>query len=56
MTKFNKTRTYSSTIWSVPVILRQDRLPAYDPGFAEHAEVAERVMREDQDALKKLAE
>jgi putative addiction module antidote len=28
----------------------------YDPAFAEQVEAAERVMREDRDALKKLAE
>ena len=28
----------------------------YDPDFAEQMEVAERVMREDRDVLKKLAE
>jgi putative addiction module antidote len=28
----------------------------YDPSFAEQVEVAERVMREDRDVLKKLAE
>ena len=32
------------------------QLTAYDPSFAEQVEVAERVMREDRDALKKLAE
>ena len=31
-------------------------LSAYDPEFASQVEVAERVMREDRDALKKLAE
>ena len=31
-------------------------LTAYDPTFANQVEVAERVMREDRDALKKLAE
>jgi putative addiction module antidote len=28
----------------------------YDPGFASQMELAERVMREDRDALRKLAE
>ncbi len=32
------------------------QLTAYDPAFAEQVEAAERVMREDRDALKKLAE
>ena len=32
------------------------QLTAYDPAFAQQVEVAERVMREDRDALKKLAE
>jgi len=31
-------------------------LTAYDPAFAAQVEVAEGVMREDRDALKKLAE
>jgi putative addiction module antidote len=31
-------------------------LTAYDPAFAEQVEAAERVMREDRDALKNLAE
>ena len=31
-------------------------LTAYDEEFAEQMSVAERVMREDRDALKKLAE
>jgi putative addiction module antidote len=31
-------------------------LTAYNPEFAAQVEVAERVMREDRDALKKLAE
>lgn len=31
-------------------------LTPYDPEFAEQLEVAERVMREDRDALRKLAE
>jgi len=31
-------------------------LTAYDPAFAEQVETAERGMREDRDALKKLAE
>lgn len=31
-------------------------LVPYDPDFAAQAEVAERVMREDRDVLKKLAE
>jgi putative addiction module antidote len=31
-------------------------LTAYNPEFAQQVEVAERVMREDRDALKKLAE
>lgn len=32
------------------------QLTAYDPAFAQQVEIAERVMREDRDALKKLAE
>jgi putative addiction module antidote len=32
------------------------QLTAYDPAFAQQVEAAERVMREDRDALKKLAE
>ena len=32
------------------------QLTAYDPAFAEQVEAAQRVMREDRDALKKLAE
>ena len=32
------------------------RLTAYDPEFAAQMEVAERVMREDRDVLRKLAE
>jgi putative addiction module antidote len=32
------------------------QLTAYDPAFARQVEAAERVMREDRDALKKLAE
>ena len=31
-------------------------LTSYNPEFASQVEVAERVMREDRDALKKLAE
>ncbi len=31
-------------------------LTAYDPAVARQIEVAERVMREDRDALRKLAE
>lgn len=31
-------------------------LTSYNPEFAKQVEVAERVMREDRDALKKLAE
>lgn len=31
-------------------------LSAYDPKFARQMEVAERVMREDRDVLRKLAE
>jgi len=31
-------------------------LTSYDPEFAKQVEVAERVMREDRDALKKLAQ
>ena len=31
-------------------------LTPYDPGFAAQMDVAERVMREDRDALRKLAE
>jgi putative addiction module antidote len=31
-------------------------LTAYDPEFAEQFEIAKRVMREDRDALRKLAE
>lgn len=31
-------------------------LTPYDPEFAEQLEIAERVMREDRDALRKLAE
>lgn len=31
-------------------------LTSYNPHFAKQVEVAERVMREDRDALKKLAE
>lgn len=31
-------------------------LTPYDPEFARQMEVAERVMREDRDALRKLAE
>lgn len=31
-------------------------LTAYDPEFAAQIEIAERVMREDRDALRKLAE
>ena len=31
-------------------------LTAYDPGFAGQLEVAERVMREDRDVLRNLAE
>jgi len=31
-------------------------LTAYDPEFAEQFELAKRVMREDRDALRKLAE
>lgn len=31
-------------------------LTAYDPEFAAQMEIAERVMREDRDALRKLAE
>jgi putative addiction module antidote len=31
-------------------------LTPYDPGFATQMEVAERVMREDRDVLRKLAE
>jgi putative addiction module antidote len=31
-------------------------LTAYNPDFAAQVEIAERVMREDRDALKKLAE
>lgn len=30
-------------------------LTAYDPDFAEQVETAERVMREDRDALRRLA-
>ena len=32
------------------------QLTAYDPAFAQQREAAERVMSEDRDALKKLAE
>ena len=32
------------------------RLTPYSPEFAQQAEVAEQVMREDRDVLKKLAE
>ena len=32
------------------------QLTAFDPEFAEQVETADRVMREDRDALKKLAE
>ena len=32
------------------------RLTAYDPEFAAQMEVAERVMREDRDVLRKLAQ
>ena len=31
-------------------------LTPYDPDFAEQIQIAERVMREDRDALRKLAE
>ena len=31
-------------------------LTAYDPEFAAQIDIAERVMREDRDALRKLAE
>ncbi len=31
-------------------------LTAYDPEFAKQVETAERVMREDRDALRKLAQ
>ena len=31
-------------------------LTPYDPEFAEQIEIAKRVMREDRDALRKLAE
>jgi len=31
-------------------------LTSYDPEFAKQVEVAERVMRKDRDALKKLAQ
>ena len=31
-------------------------LTAYDPEFAAQMDIAERVMREDRDALRKLAE
>lgn len=31
-------------------------LTAYDPEFAEQLEIAKQVMREDRDALRKLAE
>jgi putative addiction module antidote len=31
-------------------------LTPYDPEFAEQMEIAEQVMREDRDALRKLAE
>ena len=31
-------------------------LTPYDPDFAEQMETAEQIMREDRDALKKLAE
>ena len=32
------------------------RITPYDPAFAVQMELAERVMREDRDALRKLAE
>ncbi len=32
------------------------RLTPYDPEFAEQMEVAERIMREDRDLLRRLAE
>ncbi|MGK7295894.1 MAG: AbrB/MazE/SpoVT family DNA-binding domain-containing protein [Candidatus Wenzhouxiangella sp. M2_3B_020] len=32
------------------------KLTAYDPEFAEQMEVAEKIMREDRDLLRKLAE
>jgi len=32
------------------------QLTAYDPAFDQQVEAAERVMREDRDALKKLAD
>jgi putative addiction module antidote len=32
------------------------RITPYDPAFATQMELAERVMREDRDALRKLAE
>ena len=32
------------------------QLTAFEPEFAEQVETAERVIREDRDALKKLAE
>lgn len=32
------------------------KLTAYDPEFAEQMEVAERIMREDRELLRKLAE
>jgi putative addiction module antidote len=32
------------------------KLTAYDPEFAEQMDVAEKIMREDRDLLRKLAE
>ena len=32
------------------------QLTPYDPGFAQQIEVAEQVMRQDRDVLRKLAE